>query len=233
MYMRWIVAHHDVVDLILQLVRRTRAPPLLIPPLAYAALCSVSLPSFSYSPIPQHTPISHPRNYKINREENMKIKDQLTSWNLHQQTNLAIRSPLSNSSKQITHSASFPSSSTQSFSVATYGTSPLIDKLIRLLLAPSPFPRFPAALLIPLVRWLGSDVDVCSPALSCDAAAAGRGGVDPECSAMQSSTCWVRLDSSPSGPLGGNSSPQTGHSSSSAIWRRGGGPGGGCCGAGG
>ena len=47
-----------------------------------------------------------------------------TSWNLHQHTSRAILSPVWNSSKQMTHSASLPSSSTQSFSVAMYGNMP-------------------------------------------------------------------------------------------------------------
>lgn len=51
-----------------------------------------------------------------------------------------------------------------------------------------------------------------------------EGGVDVyKCEAIHSSTWRSRASVSPLGPLGGSSSLQIGHSSSSAIWRLGGG----------
>jgi hypothetical protein len=131
-----------------------------------------------------------------------------TSWNLHQHTSRAILSPASYSSKQIIHSASPPSASTQSFSVAVKGSIPRAARFILLVsLAPSP------TLLIPRVRWAGKLADVCW--------VRGTGAGDAECNAIHSSICCVRSASSFSGPLGGSSLPQIGHSSSSAIWRLG------------
>lgn len=174
--------------LLLQLMRRTSTSPLLPPPFLDAFLNGKALATFSL------------------------CKTIHTSWNLHQQTSRAILSPASKSSRQIIHSASLPSSSVQSFSVAMYGNMPRAAWLMRFwLLAPSPFPP---ALLMPRVRWVGRLADVVRVRT-----VAGAG--EAECRAMHSSICCVRAESSFAGPVGGSSSPQMGHSSSSAIWRRG------------
>jgi hypothetical protein len=81
-------------------------------------------------------------------------------------------------------------------------------------LTPSPLP-LPAE-LIPRVRWVGRLADVVCVNVS---AAVGPG--EAELRDMHSSMCWVLSCSSPFSPFGGNSLPQTGHSSSSATWRRG------------
>lgn len=72
---------------------------------------------------------------------------------------------------------------------------------------------------------LGADVEALSPLSKGFATTRGGGVGVAKCELMQSWICPSLAVSSPLGPFGGSSLPQTGHSSSSAICRLGAGGG--------